>query len=78
MTQPSPSDLERQARLRAQIAAEAETARQEIEQRRYQNALASVQAEVREVHLYWTDLGHDPLVAAILTGITLDNLPEGV
>ena len=78
MTQPTPSDLERQARVRAQIEAEAETVRQEVEHRRYQTALAEAQAEVHEVHTYWLAQGNDSLVAAILTQATLDNLPEGV
>jgi len=78
VTQPSPSDLAHQALQNMRQRADRENATAELHHRRYQNALASVQAEVREVHLYWTDLGHDPLVAAILTGITLDNLPEGV
>ena len=78
MTRPTPSDLAYQALEKARHAAARTVAREELDHRRYQTALASTCAEVKDVLAYWQAQGNDSLVAAILTGITLDNLPEGV
>ena len=74
MTRPTPSDLAYQALEKARHAA----AREELDHRRYQTALASTCAEVKDVLAYWQSEGHDLHAAIALTGITLDNLPEGV
>lgn len=78
MTRPTPSDLAHQALQNVRQRANRENATAELRHRRYQKALASTCAEVKDVLAYWQDEGHDPLAAVILTGITLDNLPEGV
>lgn len=78
MTRPTPSDAAHQALALARERADRDNARQELKHRRYQQALATTCAEVKAVLAYWRDEGHDLHAAITLTGITLNNLPEGV